>query len=73
MPNFVVAVWEQRRQRERELRQVEAETAEHAVVTVAADRPGDGAGRVYEAWPLSDPGNNLRMVLGLRRTAPGLR
>jgi hypothetical protein len=65
MRKFVVAAWERRRHRERELSEVEAETAEHAVVAVAVTRePADEV--VYEAWPDDDPGCNLRMVFGRR-------
>jgi hypothetical protein len=63
MRKFVVAAWERRRHRERELREVEAETAEHAVVAVAVSRTG-GDEVVYEAWPDDDPSSNLRMILG---------
>ena len=65
MRKFVVAAWERQRHRERELRTVEAETAEHAVVVVAVTRQtADEV--VYEAWPEGEPGTNLRMVLGRR-------
>ena len=63
MRKFVVAAWERRRHRERELSEVEAETAEHAVVAVAVARESKGE-VVYEAWPDDDPGSNLRMILG---------
>jgi hypothetical protein len=68
MRKFVVAAWERQRRRERELRTVEAETAEHAVVAVAVTRQA-GHGQadgdvVYEAWPESEPGSNMRMILG---------
>jgi hypothetical protein len=39
MRNFVVAAWERRRHRERELHRVTAETAEHAIVAIASSRP----------------------------------
>jgi hypothetical protein len=67
MRKFVVAAWERQRHRERELRTVEAETAEHAVVAVAVTRQTDGHGGgevVYEAWPEGEPGSNMRMILG---------
>jgi hypothetical protein len=63
MRKFVVAAWERRRHRERELSEVEAETAEHAVGAVALAHQGEGE-VVYEAWPDDDPGSNLRMILG---------
>jgi hypothetical protein len=67
MRKFVVAAWERQRRRERDLRTVEADTAEHAVVAVAVTRQtADEV--VYEAWPEGEPGSNLRMVLG-RRTS----
>jgi hypothetical protein len=63
MRRFVVAAWERGRRRERELRTVEADTAEHAVVAVAVTRQGEGQ-VVYEAWPEGEPGSNLRMIIG---------
>lgn len=66
MRKFVVAAWERRRHRERELRTVEADTAEHAVVAVAVTRGGESSEIVYEAWPEGEPGCNLRMILGRR-------
>jgi hypothetical protein len=62
MRKFVVAAWERQRRRERELRTVEADTAEHAVVAVAVTRPTE-AEVIYEAWPDDEPGSNLRMIL----------
>jgi hypothetical protein len=68
MRKFVVATWEPQRRRERELRTVEADTAEHAVVSVAVTRQvGSESSEgevVYEAWPEQEPGSNMRMVLG---------
>jgi hypothetical protein len=66
MRNFVVAAWEQERRRERQLRWVEADAAEHAIVAVAASRPHDRRITVYEAWPEDDPTNNLRITLERR-------
>jgi hypothetical protein len=63
MRKFVVAAWERQRRRERELRMVEADTAEHAVVAVAVTRQTAGE-VVYEAWPETEPGSNMRMILG---------
>lgn len=64
--NFVVAAWERGRRRERRLRQVEAETAEHAVIAVAASGSTENQEVVYEAWPTETPASNLRMVLKRR-------
>jgi hypothetical protein len=68
MRKFVVAAWERQRRRERELRTVEADTAEHAVVAVAVTRQvgaENKSGEVfYEAWPENEPGSNLRMIFG---------
>lgn len=68
MRKFVVAAWERQRRRERELRTVEADTAEHAVVAVAVTRQADrrhvDGEVVYEAWPEDEPGSNMRMILG---------
>jgi predicted oxidoreductase len=61
--NFVVAAWERGRHRERRLRQVEADTAEHAVITVASSGSAENQEVVYEAWPSETPASNLRMVL----------
>lgn len=66
MRKFVVAAWERRRHRERELRTVDAETAEHAVVAVAVTRTSETSEVIYEAWPEGEPGSNLRMILGRR-------
>jgi hypothetical protein len=63
---FVVAAWQRGRRRERQLRRVEADTAEHAVISVAASGPVRDAEVVYEAWPAESPASNLRMVLECR-------
>jgi hypothetical protein len=70
MRNFVVADWERGRHRERRLRQVEADTAEHAVIAVAASGPIEDEEVVYEAWPAEAPASNLRMVLEPRDGQP---
>jgi hypothetical protein len=59
----VVAAWERGRRRRRELHEVRAETAEHAIRRIAAAR---GAQAVYEAWPSEEPENNLRMTFARR-------
>jgi hypothetical protein len=65
--NFVVAAWERRRNPEREFCVVEADTAEQAIVRLAASRaPADQAG-VYEAWPEDEPGCSLRLTFAQRR------
>ena len=61
MRNFVVASWEPSASRRR-LHQVEAETAEHAVVVVAATGASQRHESVYEAWPAERPSNNIRFV-----------
>jgi hypothetical protein len=63
MRDFVVAAWERGRQRRRDLRWVEADTAEHAVLKVAASRPPGRQGVVYEAWRPERPEHNLRLTL----------
>lgn len=63
MRSFVVASWEQGRQRRRDLRRVEADTAEHAVLKAAASRPSEKQNAVYEAWLSTEPEHNLRMTL----------
>lgn len=73
MQSFVVAVWKQRRKRQRELHSVEAETAEHAVFQVAAAEPEEQRNGVYEAWPQAEPAQNLRLTLGDRRTQLSMR
>ncbi|MBS1887926.1 MAG: hypothetical protein JSU06_12140 [Actinobacteria bacterium] len=62
MRSFVVAAWERRRHRERELHKVTAETAEHAIVAVASSRPLEEQPGVYEAWPAEQPELNLRIT-----------
>ena len=64
MRNYVVAAWERRRHRERELHQVTAETAEHAIVAIASSRPLEQQPGIYEAWPAeaarAEPPHHLR-------------
>ena len=67
MRNFVVAAWERRRNPERELSVIEADTAEHAIVRLAASRPPAEQAGVYEAWPVDDPGSALRLTFAQRR------
>jgi hypothetical protein len=67
MRSFVVAAWERRRHRERELHQVTAETAEHAILAVASSRPLEEQPGVYEAWPTEQPGLNLRITYAAPR------
>jgi hypothetical protein len=67
MRNYVVAAWERRRHRERELHQVTAETAEHAIVAIASSRPLDQQPGVYEAWPTEAPELNLRITYAAPR------
>ena len=67
MRNFVVAAWERRRHRERELHEVTAETAEHANVAIASSRPLDEQPGVYEAWPTGSPELNLRITYAAPR------
>lgn len=62
MRSFIVAAWAHQRHRERKLRRVEAETAEEAVVMMAAARPEPQRTAVYEAWPEGEPATNLRIV-----------
>jgi hypothetical protein len=68
--NFVVAAWERRRNQERELSVIKADTAEHAIVRLAASRPPDEQPGVYEAWPEDDPGSALRLTFARRRKQP---
>jgi hypothetical protein len=65
--NFVVAAWERRRKQERELSVIKADTAEHAIVRLAASRPPHEQAGVYEAWPVDDPGSSLRLTFAQRR------
>ncbi len=67
MTNFVVAAWERRRHRERELHKVTAETAEHAIVAIASSRPLEEQPGVYEAWPAEKPELNLRITYAAPR------
>jgi hypothetical protein len=67
MRSFVVAAWERQRHRERELHEVTAETAEHAIVAVASSRPLEDQPGVYEAWPAEQPELNLRITYAAPR------
>ncbi len=67
MRSFVVAAWERRRHRERELHEVTAETAEHAIVAVASSRALEDQPGVYEAWPAEQPELNLRITYAAPR------
>jgi hypothetical protein len=73
MRNFVVAAWERRRHRERELHQVTAETAEHAILAIASARPPEQQPGVYEAWPADSPELNLRITYAAPRRRPMFR
>ncbi|HTR74414.1 MAG TPA: hypothetical protein VMH33_04035 [Solirubrobacterales bacterium] len=73
MRSFVVAAWERRRRRERELHEVTAETAEHAILAVASSRPLDQQPGIYEAWPAGSPELNLRITYAPRRERPRLQ
>jgi hypothetical protein len=73
MRSFVVAAWERRRHRERELHEVEAETAEHAIVAVASSRPLADQPGIYEAWPADSPELNLRITYAHHRRQLRLR
>ena len=73
MRRYVVAAWERRRHRERELHQVTADTAEHAIVEIASARPLDEQPGVYEAWPAESPELNLRITYGPPRRQLRLR
>jgi len=68
--NFVVAAWERRRKTERELSVIKADTAEHAIVRLAASRPPAEQAGVYEAWPVDDPGSSLRLTFAQRQKQP---
>jgi hypothetical protein len=69
--NFVVAAWERRRHRERELSVVEADTAEHAIAEIAAALPAEQQPGIYEAWPVEDPAHMVRVTYGRRpKTRP---
>lgn len=67
MRNFVVAAWERRRTPERELSVIKADTAEHAIVRLAASRPEADQAGVYEAWPVDEPGCSLRLTFAQRQ------
>ena len=73
MRRFVVAAWVRRRHRERELHQVTADTAEHAIVEVASARPLAEQPGVYEAWPADSPECNLRITYAVPRRQLRLR
>jgi hypothetical protein len=73
MRNYVVAAWERRRHRERELHQVTAETAEHAIVAIASSRPLHEQPGIYEAWPAGAPECNLRITYAATRRPLRLR
>lgn len=66
MRNFVVAAWERRRHRERELSVVEADTAEHAIAAIAGALPAEQQPGIYEAWPAEDPAHMVRVTYGQR-------
>jgi len=72
MRNYVVAAWERQRHRERELHEVTAETAEHAIVAIASSRPVDQQPGIYEAWPAGAPELNLRITYPAPRRRPVL-
>ena len=73
MRNFVVAAWERRRHRERELHQVTADTAEHAIAAIASSRPFHRQPGIYEAWPAEAPELNLRITYAAPRRQLHLR
>lgn len=73
MRNYVVAAWARRRHRERELHEVTAETAEHAIVAIASSRPLEQQPGVYEAWPAEAPELNLRITYAAPRRQLQLR
>ena len=62
-----MAAWERSRRRERRLRLVEADTAEHAIGVVASGREEDEQPGVYEAWPAEQPELNLRITYAAPR------
>jgi hypothetical protein len=70
MRSYVVAAWERQRHRERELHEVTAETAEHAIVAIASSRPLDEQPGIYEAWPAEAPECNLRITYAAPRLRP---
>jgi hypothetical protein len=65
--NFVVAAWERRRKPERELSVIKADTAEHAIVRLAASRPEADQAGVYEAWPVDEPASSVRLTFARRQ------
>jgi hypothetical protein len=65
--NFVVAAWVRRRDMVRELSVITGDTAEHAIVRLAASRPPDDQAGVYEAWPEDEPDCSLRLTFAQRR------
>ncbi|HET7121040.1 MAG TPA: hypothetical protein VFI17_07290 [Solirubrobacterales bacterium] len=46
---------------------IEAETAEHAIVAVAAARPPARQAGIYEAWPVEEPAVMVRFTFEERR------
>jgi hypothetical protein len=62
MRRFAVTVWKRRRHRERKLRFLDSDTAEQAIATLASSFPEEEQPGVYEAWPVEQPGNNLRVT-----------
>jgi hypothetical protein len=46
---------------------IKADTAEHAIVRLAASRPEAEQAGVYEAWPVDEPGCSLRLTFAQRR------
>lgn len=67
MRNFVVTAWERQRNPERELSVIKADTAEHAIVRLAASRPPSEQPGVYEAWPVDEPACTVRLTFAQRR------
>ena len=65
---FVVAAWEDGRQLQKELQQVEASSHEEAIAAVAASRTPTDAGVVYEAWPQAEPDSVVRITLEPRQS-----
>lgn len=68
--DFIVAPWEKNRKRSRDLRRVQAKSAEEAVAMVAASRTLTKEGVVYEVWPAEEPGCILRITLKPREPGP---
>ncbi|MBS1878420.1 MAG: hypothetical protein JST31_02795 [Actinobacteria bacterium] len=46
---------------------IKADTAENAIVRLAASRPEAEQAGVYEAWPVDEPGCNLRLTFAPRQ------